>query len=125
MLEIHSPEKHDKGWGYELWIDNRPEYCGKILHFNSKGKGSLHYHLKKTESWYVLKGQFTIEVVDTLTGELKYIHMVEGSCLTVLAGVPHRIYSPTGGDILEVSSTHFEDDSYRISPGDSQLLRAV
>ena len=22
-----------KGWGYEKWIVNKPEYCGKILFF--------------------------------------------------------------------------------------------
>ena len=29
------PMKHvDKGWGWERWICNGPEYCGKLLFFN-------------------------------------------------------------------------------------------
>ena len=28
-----------KGWGYEKWIVNTDEYCGKLLFFN-KGKRS-------------------------------------------------------------------------------------
>lgn len=27
------PEYHAKGWGYELWIHNDEEYCGKLLFF--------------------------------------------------------------------------------------------
>ena len=33
-----------KGWGYEKWIVNKPQYCGKLLFFE-KGKkcfGALH-----------------------------------------------------------------------------------
>ena len=30
----------DKGWGWERWIVNKEEYCGKLLFFNS-GKGAL------------------------------------------------------------------------------------
>ena len=25
----------DKGWGWERWIVNKQEYCGKLLFFNS------------------------------------------------------------------------------------------
>ena len=34
------PERHEKGWGYELWIVNNNLYCGKILHFNNGKKCS-------------------------------------------------------------------------------------
>ena len=28
----------EKGWGYELWVANKPEYCGKLLHFDGSKK---------------------------------------------------------------------------------------
>ena len=33
-----------KGWGYEKWIVNTPEYCGKLLFFNEGKRCSWHYH---------------------------------------------------------------------------------
>jgi len=26
----------DKGWGYERWIVNKEEYCGKLLFFSQR-----------------------------------------------------------------------------------------
>ena len=33
-----------KGWGYEHWIVNKKEYCGKILFFKKGKRCSWHYH---------------------------------------------------------------------------------
>ena len=54
------PEKHEKGWGYELWIVNNNLYCGKILHFDKGKKCSWHYHKIKQETFYVQKGKLKI-----------------------------------------------------------------
>ena len=54
------PERHEKGWGYELWIVNNNLYCGKILHFNKGKKCSWHYHKIKQETFYVQKGKLKI-----------------------------------------------------------------
>ena len=54
------PERHEKGWGYELWIVNNDLYCGKILHFNKGKKCSWHYHKIKQETFYVQKGKLKI-----------------------------------------------------------------
>jgi hypothetical protein len=32
-------EIHPKGWGYEKWIVNKKEYCGKLL-FIKKGRNN-------------------------------------------------------------------------------------
>ena len=48
MTKIFKPKKVNKDWGYELWIHNDHEYCGKLLVFPKKSaRFSLHYHLKK------------------------------------------------------------------------------
>ena len=50
-----------KGWGFEKWIANGQEYCGKLL-FIAKGKKcSWHYHVLKDEVFYVQSG--AIELV--------------------------------------------------------------
>ena len=35
----------DKGWGWERWICNGPEYCGKLLYFLKRGFIFLTYNL--------------------------------------------------------------------------------
>ena len=44
-----------KGWGYEKWIVNTDEYCGKLLHFIKGKKCSWHYHKLKDETFYLQK----------------------------------------------------------------------
>ena len=48
MVEnLHIPIKFvKKGWGYEKWIINKPEYCGKLLYFvkGKKETGNLLLH---------------------------------------------------------------------------------
>ena len=54
------PEKIDKSWGYELIrVNNKEEdYCSKILYINAGAGTSMHYHLKKKETWYIQQGSF-------------------------------------------------------------------
>ncbi len=33
-------EFHPKGWGYEKWLVNKEEYCGKLLYFVKGKRGS-------------------------------------------------------------------------------------
>lgn len=54
---ILKPQRVEKKWGYELWIHNDPQYCGKLLVFPEKGNHfSMHYHMIKNETWYVQSG---------------------------------------------------------------------
>ena len=45
-----------KGWGYEKWICNSEEYCGKLLHIIKGKKCSWHYHKLKDEVFYLQSG---------------------------------------------------------------------
>ena len=50
-----------KGWGFEKWIVNCEEYCGKLLYF-AKGKMcSWHYHKLKDEVFYVQSGKLLVK----------------------------------------------------------------
>lgn len=112
---------HTKAWGYELWLVNNYMYCGKKLHFNKNGKFSMHFHIKKTETWYILSGIYDLFVIDTNKADKYLIKLKAGDCYTILPGQPHQIHALEEGDILEISTQHFETDSYRIEAGDSQL----
>lgn len=121
MIEVRrNPNKLKKAWGYELIIENNEKYCGKILHFNAHSKFSLHFHMKKDESWLVKEGKFILKFIDTDTADIKEILLKEGDVVNIKHGTPHQLITETGGDIFEVSTQHFDNDSYRIMKGDSQ-----
>ena len=49
-----------KGWGYEDWIVNKKEYCGKLLFFKKHRGCSWHYHKRKDETFYVQSGKLLV-----------------------------------------------------------------
>ena len=49
-----------KGWGYEDWLVNKKEYCGKLLFFKKGKHCSFHYHKLKDETFYVHRGELLI-----------------------------------------------------------------
>jgi mannose-6-phosphate isomerase-like protein (cupin superfamily) len=114
------PVKVSKGWGYELVITNTPKYCGKIMHFNKGAKFSMHYHILKTETWYVQSGAFEFRYIDTSNASIITKHLNVGDVVTNEIGQPHQIICLEEGDVFEVSTQHFDSDSYRVLPGDSQ-----
>ena len=114
-------EIHNKAWGYELWIHNNEKYCGKLLVFKKDKSFSMHYHLLKEESWYISKGEFQYSYIDTETSEIKQKIVREGDCIHLLPGQPHQMLAiEEGSCIFEVSTQHFDSDSYRVFPGASQ-----
>ena len=109
-----------KGWGCEIIIVNNDLYCGKILHFNKGAKFSMHFHMKKMETWYVTTGLFTFRWINTANADIIEETLRPGDTITNLIGEPHQIICLEEGDIFEVSTTHFDSDSYRVGKGDSQ-----
>lgn len=109
-----------KGWGYEIIFANNSKYCGKILHFNTGSKFSMHYHLIKEESWYVASGKFLFKWIDTTNATIIEEYLQIGDIVTNEIGQPHQIICMEEGDIFEVSTQHFDSDSYRVFKGDSQ-----
>lgn len=124
-MSFENPERHPKGWGYEDWIVNNNLYCGKILHFEKGKQCSLHYHKRKDETFYILDGSFEITLYDSLEdykeGKKKIMHARPGDVIHIWIGRVHRMKSLESGNIIEISTKHFEDDSYRLESGDSQI----
>ena len=107
-----------KGWGEEIWFVNNDEYCGKILKFNSGKKFSMHYHLKKKETWFISKGSFIFSWIDTEKGITYTDKLTVGDVITNERGSPHQMEALEDSEIFEVSTTHHDEDSYRVYKGD-------
>ena len=115
-------EIHKKAWGHELWIINNEKYCGKLLVFKKDKKFSMHYHLLKDEAWYISEGEFQYSWIDTETAEIKEQIVRVGDCIHLMPGQPHQMLAlEEGSCIFEVSTQHFDSDSYRVGKGSSQL----
>lgn len=112
---------HPKAWGYELWIHNDEQYCGKILHFNKNAKFSMHFHIIKNETWYIQSGKFLLIGIDADTAQKYEEVLEEGDIVYIERGLSHQLIALEEGDVFEISTQHFEEDSYRVEKGDSQL----
>lgn len=110
--------KIPKGWGHELIIHNSEKYCGKILVFKAGCKFSMHYHLIKQETWYVNKGEFKFTWIDTENATWNVQNLKVGEVVTIPIGLPHQLEALTEGEIFEISTEHFDSDSYRIYKGE-------
>ena len=125
MIEISIVNKDDakivkKAWGEEVILHNRLDYCGKLLRFHKGGKFSMHFHILKTETWYVNKGVFQLIYIDTNTADYHFREVSEGMVIEIEKGTPHQLIALEDGEIFEASTMHYDYDSYRIMKGDSQ-----
>ncbi|MEK9767352.1 MAG: cupin domain-containing protein [Betaproteobacteria bacterium] len=105
-----------KPWGTEVWIHNSQDYCGKLLNFDKVGsRFSMHYHIKKRESWYVARGSFKMWYFNLEDAHLIETTLIEGDCVTIERGFPHQLEALEDNScIFEVSTEHFDEDSYRL-----------
>ena len=110
--------KVPKGWGEELIIENNEMYCGKLLIFKKGCRFSMHYHLIKDETWYVNKGEFIYRWIDTESAETIEQELKVGDVVRQRVGQPHQLIALTDGEVFEVSTQHFDEDSYRVVKGD-------
>ncbi len=106
-----------------MWIHNDEEYCGKLLVFHKEGnKFSMHYHIKKKETWFVQSGSFLFKWIDVENGKIESRAIVNGESVLIERGLPHQLIAlEDNSTIFEVSTQHFDEDSYRIyrdSPND-------
>tara|TARA_Y100001938_G_C8003708_1_gene386166 strand:- start:50 stop:430 length:381 start_codon:yes stop_codon:yes gene_type:complete len=117
---IHPPMKYvKKGWGYEKWIVNKEEYCGKLLFFKQGKQCSWHYHKKKDEVFYLQSGKMVVKYSDGDNPELANEIILEaGQNFYVPIGLRHQMYALEDSHLFEFSTQHFDSDSHRIHRGD-------
>lgn len=127
-MNIIKPEHHQKVWGWEHWIVNGDKYCGKRLRLRVGWQCSLHYHKIKEETFYVESGLVRMElaVADHLWGEgCEHCILEPGQATHILPGRLHRFAGLADSVIFEFSTTHDEEDSYRVEGELSGRLRPV
>ena len=120
MKNIINPELVEKGWGSEVIFVNNELYCGKLLQFKKGSKFSMHFHMKKDETWYVNEGLIRLNWIDTDNAEIHSEQLKAGDVWRNEPGEPHQVEAIEDTVIFEVSTQHFDEDSYRVMPGDSQ-----
>jgi len=103
-----------KEWGHEEWIVNNDKYCGKKLVFKEGYHFSMHYHKIKDETFYVLSGTMYLEMEYEGIKETHLVH--PGDIIHILPNMLHRLTALTDASIIEFSTHHMDEDSYRTSP---------
>lgn len=106
-----------KEWGEEIIIHNSSEYCGKLLRMKKGFSFSMHFHILKQETWYVNYGILQYSWIDTEKGVVHKTFLKQGDVVTQYRGQPHQLEAIEDSEIFEVSTQHFDTDSYRIWKG--------
>lgn len=121
------PSKYvPKGWGYELWIVNKQEYCGKLLFFEKGKKCSWHYHKIKDETFYLQSGKLVVLYSDKDWVQEEFeknadrILLTPGMSFHIPPGRKHQMIALEDSELFEFSTEHFDQDSYVIVKGDWQ-----
>lgn len=113
-----------KGWGFEKWIVNNEEYCGKLLYFVKGKKCSWHYHVLKDEVFYIQSGKIRVLYSDDdmiyNNGKLVANEVIlgPGDNFHVYRGLRHQMIALEDTELFEFSTPHFDEDSHRIQKGD-------
>jgi hypothetical protein len=108
-----------KGWGFEKWIVNNEQYCGKVLFFVKDKKCSWHHHEIKDETFFIQSGSIILkysEDDDIKTAETLILR--RGDIFHVHPGLRHQMIALEDTELIEFSTQHFDEDSYRIEKGD-------
>lgn len=123
-----------KGWGYELWITNNEKYCLKLLHLVRNRRCSVHFHKIKDETFFISSGKVSLSYVFPSCWEYyesvdlshykpdwkvksKEIILESGDVFHVPPMTIHEFCGISTSEIFEVSTQHFDEDSYRIVKG--------
>jgi mannose-6-phosphate isomerase-like protein (cupin superfamily) len=92
----------------EFWVADEPEhgYCGKFLFVFDGQTCPYHYHSKKHETFFILKGSLRMKMGE----EERMMH--EGDLLVMPAGVKHSFTGMGPVLILEVSMPSILQDNF-------------
>jgi quercetin dioxygenase-like cupin family protein len=121
LMQMNSSEIKfvPKGWGFEKWIVNCEEYCGKVLYFVKGKKCSWHFHKLKDEVFYLQSGKILLKYYDE--DDIALAHEVilnKGDKFHVYRGLRHQMLALEDTELFEFSTQHFDEDSYRVIKGD-------
>lgn len=95
-----------RDWGKEIWLVNCNEYCGKLLYLPKGAISEYHYHIRKKETFYCLKGHIILRLEDK-----ELILDPLSKPITIKPRERHSFKGNTHSLILEISTHHSDDDS--------------
>ena len=95
--------KTDKPWGYEKILILTEMYLTKELYIKEGFRTSLHYHIEKDETMYILSGSGYIEFED------KKEYFSKNDSIRIQPGVVHSIVATENTLLHEVSTPYLED----------------
>lgn len=97
-----------KIWGEEIWLVNNDDYCAKLLIVKKQHQCSFHMHKEKDETFVLQSGYVVMDV------DYKERLMKPGQAVHIPPETYHRFAGLSDESvILEVSTHHSEEDSYR------------
>ena len=122
----------NKKWGWERWVANHDLYCLKEMFLARDQWCSWHFHVLKDETFYVTEGRMLLEVRELIPGDIcarildplhdrnwapiaKHVVLGPGDSYRIKPLWRHRFSGLTDVSFFEVSTTHYEEDSYRVS----------
>lgn len=115
-----TPKIVKKDWGQETWLANnqREDYCGKILYIKKGLSTSMHYHLEKHETFYVIEGTLRVDMLrDKEAPDAHPFTMTvpKGESMEMEREQAHKLMA-TDGDVtlIEISKFHRDEDSNRL-----------
>ena len=108
-----------KGWGFERWIVNCEQYCGKLLFFEKGKRCSWHFHKIKDEVFYLQSGKMIVKYSDEDDLEnAEELVLNAGANFHIYTGLRHQMIALEDSELFEFSTQHFDSDSHRIVKGD-------
>jgi len=128
MFKIEKSNYVQKQWGNELHLVNNDLYCGKILTVNKDKYPSLHCHMTKDETFYILKGQFEVQLLQGVVvsetyakpiknAKIQILNLKEGDSLRLNPGIFHRFIAKGFENIIiETSTKDLANDNLRLDP---------
>jgi N-acetylneuraminate synthase len=92
-------------------------YCKKLIVVLPRQKHPYHYHKKKEETFHLLHGDLEVEIDGHQTA------LKPGDTALIEPGHWHKFHSLDGAIFEEISTTHFNDDSFYEDPRIARLPR--
>ena len=113
----------EKYWGIiETMVNDL--YTGKRLFFKKGQHSSLHFHVQKTETYFIHSGQLLVRL-RAGRGEDSFFKLLPGSTLRIPPGLMHQDGGLADTVIIEIS-THDEDsDSFIVEDGQKNRMQCL
>ena len=82
----------------------------------------MHFHDKKEETWFVKSGKLLFKYINTDDSDEHQKEINVDDIIHIKRLLPHQLIAIEESEIIEVSTTHYDYDSYRVGKGDSQKV---